>query len=267
MGEEVLSGGLANAGAVARAGPHVLRPASPYTPSIHRFLASLERSGFEGAPVPVGLDPGGRERLSFIDGDVPVPPYPDWAQSDSVLASAADLMRRFHTAASGFDPSPMAWNTELADPAGGMVVCHNDMCLENIVFRDGQATALIDFDFAAPGRPLFDLACFARMCVPIDDDASASRLGWHDVDRGHRLRLVVECYGLDIAERAEWLGLVDRSMQVGGEFVRRRAEAGDPSFVKMWEDMGGQQRFDRRRDWWAQHRPHIESTVLAIGGR
>lgn len=22
-----------------------------------------------------------------------------------------------------------------------------------------------------------------------------------------------------------------------------------------------------RRDWWAKHRPHIESTVLAIGGR
>ncbi|WP_323671351.1 phosphotransferase [Candidatus Poriferisodalis multihospitum] len=263
MGEELLSGGLANAGAVVRSGPHVLRPATPYTPSIHRFLASLERSGFEGASVPVGLDPDGRERLSFIDGDVPVPPYPDWAQSDSVLASAADLMRCFHTAASGFDPSPMAWNTELADPAGGMVVCHNDVCLENVVFRDGRAVALIDFDFAAPGRPLFDLACFARMCVPIDDDMSASRLGWHDADRGPRLRLVAESYGLDIAERAELLGLVDRSMQVGAELVRRRAEAGDPSFVKMWAEMGGQQRFDRRRDWWAQHRPHIESTVLA----
>ena len=157
----------------------------------------------------------------------------------------------------------MAWNTELADPMGGRVVCHNDVCLENIVFRDGQATALIDFDFAAPGRPLFDLACFARMCVPIDDEVSASRLGWHDADRGHRLRLLAESYGLDIAERAEWLGLVDRSMQVGGEFVRRPAEAGDPSLVKMWAEMGGQQRFDHRRDWWAKLRPHIESTVLA----
>ncbi len=146
---------------------------------------------------------------------------------------------------------------------GGLVVCHNDVCLENVVFRDGRAAALIDFDFAAPGRPLFDLACLARMCVPIDDDVSASRLGWHDADRGHRLRLVAESYGLDIAERAELLGLLDRSMQVGGEFVRRRAEAGDPSFMRMWEEMGGQQRFDRRRDWWAKHRPRIESTVLA----
>ena len=66
------------------------------------------------------------------------------------------------------------------------------------------------------------------MCVPIDDDVSASRLGWHDADRGHRLRLVAESYGPDIAERAELLGLVDRSMQVGAEFVRRRADAGDP---------------------------------------
>lgn len=75
--------------------------------------------------------------------------------------------------------------------------------------------------------------------------------------------MVAESHGLDIAERAELLGLVDRSMQVGGEFVRRRAEADDPSFVKMWAEMGGQRRFDRRRDWWANHRPHIESTVLA----
>ena len=57
-------------------------------------------------------------------------------------------------------------------------MCHNDVCLENIVFRNGLAVGLLDFDFAAPGRPVYDLAQFARMCVPIDDDLSAARLGW-----------------------------------------------------------------------------------------
>jgi thiamine kinase-like enzyme len=61
------------------------------------------------------------------------------------------------------------------------MICHNDVCLENVVFRDGEAVALLDFDFAAPGRPLFDLAAFARMCVPIDDDLSASRRGFEDL--------------------------------------------------------------------------------------
>jgi aminoglycoside phosphotransferase (APT) family kinase protein len=50
-------------------------------------------------------------------------------------------------------------------------------CLENVVFRDGVAVALIDFDYAAPGRPVHDLAQFAKMCVPLEDDVNAARLG------------------------------------------------------------------------------------------
>ena len=30
---------------------------------------------------------------------------------------------------------------------GGPIVCHNDVCLENVVFRDGEAVGLLDFDF------------------------------------------------------------------------------------------------------------------------
>ncbi len=43
-------------------------------------------------------------------------------------------------------------------------------------------------------------------------------------------------------------------MARGGEFVRRRVEAGDPNFVKMWNDLGGAERFERRRRWWAAER-------------
>ena len=44
------------------------------------------------------------------------------------------------------------------------------------------------------------------------------------------------------------------TIERGGEFVRRRVEAGDPNFAKMWDEMGGMERFDRRRRWWAAHR-------------
>jgi hypothetical protein len=44
--------------------------------------------------VPLGIDDDGRERLEFIDGDVPVPPYPAWAQTDAALESVAVLLRR-----------------------------------------------------------------------------------------------------------------------------------------------------------------------------
>ena len=97
-------------------------------------------------------------------------------------------MRRLHEAALGFDTAAASWSTEMADPdlgsaadptaEGGLVVCHNDVCLENVVFRDGVAVGLLDFDFAAPGRPGYDLAQMARMCAPVDDPLDAARFGW-----------------------------------------------------------------------------------------
>src|SRR5438128_2734409 len=96
-GIEVLRGGVANAGAVVRVGDDVLRPAPSNSATIHRFLRHVGRSGVAIAPEPKSLDDG-RERLGFITGDVPIPPYPEWAQSDDVLASIARLIRALHLA-------------------------------------------------------------------------------------------------------------------------------------------------------------------------
>lgn len=149
----------------------------------------------------------------------------------------------------------------MADRAGGSVVCHNDVCLENVVFRDGIAVGLLDFDFCAPGRAVYDLAQFARMCVPVDDDINASRLGWDLDDRPARLRLVADSYGLDRPGRNELLATLDDSIANGGEFVRRRVEAGDANFIAMWNEMGGAERFDRRRRWWIAHRQNFDRAL------
>ena len=192
----------------------------------------------------------GRERLVFIEGDVPVPPFPEWAQSDDTLASIARLLRLFHEASSQLPVGDGPWSDELADPAGGSMVCHNDVCMENVVFRDGRAVGLLDFDFAAPGRPIFDLAALARMCVPIDDDLSAGRLGFGLLDRPGRLRLVADTYGLDAMGRGDLVHHLDRPMRGGGAFVQRRVAAGDPNFIRVLEEMGGTERYDRRLRWW-----------------
>lgn len=259
--EEVLHGGVANAGSVIRSGAHVLRPGNEHSSSILRFLGRLEAAGFTGAPSPVGLDPDGRERLAFVPGDVATPPYPAWAQSDEALVSIVGLLRALHDASAEVDTIGMTWSDEMRDQAGGAVVCHNDVCLENVVFRDGSAVALIDFDFAAPGRRTFDIAAFARMCVPVDDDVHAPTLGWQPADRPRRVRLVCDAYGLDSRGRAEVLAALDRSVERGGAFVRRRVEAGDPGFVAMWADMGGMERYDRRRRWWADARVSFEHAL------
>ena len=114
--ERPLTGGIAHAGQVVRAGPHVLRPSSPHTRSIHAFLRAVREAGFEGAPSPVGIDEDGRERLVFIDGDVPVPPYPDWCQSDPALASIAGLLP---TSVSGPISGPPRSSPARAGPARG----------------------------------------------------------------------------------------------------------------------------------------------------
>lgn len=259
--EVVLHGGVANAGAVVRVGPCVLRPSNPHTPTIHRFLRALRAEGFDGASNPLGVDADGRERLEFIDGDVPLVPYPGWAQSDGALASVARLLRRFHDASGSVgSASGDTWSDDMQDPLGGRVVCHNDVCLENVVFRDGEAVALLDFDFAAPGRPEYDLACFARMCVPVDDE-SRERFGWVSADLSARLRLVADEYGLGTDGRATVLAALDRSIADGGQFLQKRVAAGDANFVRMWDSMGGMARFDRRRAWWTASRPDFAAAM------
>jgi hypothetical protein len=229
------------------------------------FIALLDGSlppdPYKGASSPVGIDSDRRERLVFIDGDVAVPPYPSWSQSDTALASISVLLRALHDASRRFDPRGLTWSEELADPAGGPIVCHNDVCLENVVFREGSAVGLLDFDFAAPGRPVYDIAQFARMCVPIDDETSTARLGWQPADRPGRLRLIADSYGLEGLERVQLIAGIGDSITAGGAFVRRRVEARDPNFITMWNQMGGQERFDRRSRWWAGRRQEFASTL------
>jgi aminoglycoside phosphotransferase (APT) family kinase protein len=252
--EELLAGGVANAGKVRRVGDRVVRPANANSESIHRFLRALRPAGFQSAPQPIAINSDGTEELVFIEGDVAVPPFPSWAQTDAVLASTVELLRGLHTASARVDITGLSWSSEMADPEGGPVVCHNDVCPENVVFRGGEAVGLLDWDFAAPGRPEFDLANFARMCVPVDDDLSTSRLGFAGADRPARLRLVADRYGLDLSGRRTMVAILDRTIEDGGQFLLRRIRAGDPGFVAMWKEIGGMDRFDRRRRWWERHR-------------
>jgi hypothetical protein len=256
MDGEVLQGGVANAGAVVRAGDHVLRPAGPHTRAIHAFLRHVRANGFEGVPEPVGVDPDGRERLVFIPGDVAFPPYPAWAQTDAALASIAALLARFHAASAGFVPPPGAtWARDLADaPGAGSLICHNDVCLENVIFRSGVAVAFVDFEFAAPGRPLWDLAMFARMCVPLEAPEHARLATWTDTsDPARRLRVIADAYGL-AADRREFVTFAEATSVRGREFVRSRVERGEPAFVAMWQRLGGEERYARRAAWFSEQR-------------
>src|SRR6478672_12399363 len=109
MVQQPLEGGIANLGQVVRDGEHVLRPASPHAESIHAYLRAVRATGFDGVPMPVGIE-GARERLELIEGEVPQPPYPAWSQTDVALASVARLLRRLHDASRAFDPTGRTWD-------------------------------------------------------------------------------------------------------------------------------------------------------------
>jgi hypothetical protein len=259
--EEVLRGGVGNAGAVVRVGKHVLRPTTAHTPAIHALLRYVRAAGFDGVPEVTGIEPDGRERLVFIAGDVPYPPFPEWSQADQLLQSTASLLRRFHDAAAGFvTTAGMSWSDELADPAGGSLICHNDICPENVVSRGGVAVALLDFDFAGPGRALYDLGQLAKMCIPLDTPEDAARFGRHSFDPFRRLRLVADGYGLPPGREA-FVELLGESLAAGGGFVQRRVERGEPAFVEMWKQMGGGARYQRRREWFERNRRRFLDAV------
>jgi hypothetical protein len=48
-----------------------------------------------------------------------------------------------HDASIGLDLEATTWSTEMAYPLAGEVMCHNDVCLENVVFDNGEAVALL----------------------------------------------------------------------------------------------------------------------------
>jgi hypothetical protein len=261
---EILRGGVGNAGLVWREGDRVSRPAGPQAPTVHALLRHVREAGFDGVPEPLGIDDG-RELLTFLPGDVPCPPFSAWSVSDDALASVATLLRRFHDATRGFAaPGCGSWNREMAEPrSGGDVVCHNDVCLENVVFRDGVAVALLDLDFAAPGSRWWDVASFARMCVPMDDPEDAARRGMRSEDAAARLRIVADAYGLP-ADRSPLVDRLQEQTDAGGRFVKRRVDAGDEAFTRMWNESGGAARYDRRRAWFASMRPRL---IDALHGR
>ena len=243
-----LAGGVAHPGAVVRVGDTVRRPTGPHTAAVHALLAHVRAAGFDGVPEALGTDDREREILSYLPGDVPVPPYPAWALRDETLASVARLLRRYHEAVDGFDPRGRTWSTELADPAGGPIAAHNDVCPENVVFRDGEAVGLLDFDFVAPGRALSDVASTISMWAPLRDPrtVSADRAA---LDPFTRARVFCDAYGVTAEEREELIQMWPRMRRQGIAFVWRHVDAGEPAFVEMWEAAGGKEGERRNLAW------------------
>ncbi|WP_460666824.1 phosphotransferase [Kribbella swartbergensis] len=261
MGEAeiALLGGTANRGLVVRVGDTVRRPLRPSSPATHALLQHLERVGFSGAPRFLGVDQEGREVLSYLPGQTVTAPYPPWSMTDAALESVAHLLSRYHSAVADFSPDGHEWAEPVPAQYVDGLVSHNDPNLDNIVFRDGVAVALIDFDLAGPGSALWDVAAAIRLWAPLRPDADIA-----DVRRGRtftRLRRFADAYGLSEADR---LRLVDAAADNHSwcmDYVRRGAETGHPWFRQRWTT-GEADLTDRTNTWFTAQAEALRRALL-----
>jgi hypothetical protein len=250
-GEVLLHGGLTNEGQVSRIGATVRRPWRETSPATHALLAHLERAGFEGAPRFLGTDEHGREVLTYVEGEVPVEPYPEWALTDDVLVSVAELLRRYHDAVASFDHAGHAWPLEVPGAFRGTIVSHNDPNLDNVVFSGGGAVALIDFDLASPGSAVWDVACAARLWAPLRDERDVPEPV--RMRSAERLRTLVDAYGLPARDRARVVDALLPAHDRAYDVVRDAVAGGHRAFGEAWRQGGVRERAERTRRWIATH--------------
>ncbi|MFB7251617.1 phosphotransferase enzyme family protein [Microbacterium sp. NPDC056234] len=191
---------------VVRVGDEVWRPTGPWTPNVHALLGTLARAGIDRVPRLLGVTEDGRERLSFLPGDVAHYPLPDWLWREENLHAAGRLLRRIHDASIDLARTPAGWRLPAREPIE--VVCHNDFAPYNFVFAQERLVGVIDFDTASPGPRLWDLAYLAYRLVPYaeDADAPAEILA---AERGRREALM-SAYGSDADAERLWTMMATR---------------------------------------------------------
>lgn len=168
-----LPGGLMQK--VVRVGDTVRRAPRGNVEFIRELLGNLEAAGFTGVPRWLGIDEKGREIFSYVEGKIPL----RLAHfDDATLCEAARFIRRYHDATSRFFE-------------GGRVACHNDLSPCNFAFRDGVPSAIIDFDSAAEGERIFDLAYAAWTWLNFGSKHVPE-------EQLRRLRLFAQAYGTEI---------------------------------------------------------------------
>jgi len=174
--EVPLTGGRLTAG-VVRIGDTVRRPCSPASPFVAALLTHFEQQGFTGAPRFRGVDQAGRDVLTYMEGLVPAR-FQRW--TDEQVAAAGRLLRSLHDATRG---SALA--------GGQPVVVHGDAGPNNAVFRHGQPVAFIDYDTAAPGLEITDVA-YAGWTWVISSRPGA----WSPGAQAAQLRVLTDAYGI-----------------------------------------------------------------------
>ena len=177
--EEIpLQGGQLTPG-IVRVGHPVRRPPEGNAAFIHELLLFLEGKGFPFAPRFFGRDEQGRDILSYLEGETW--PGSGSGLSDELLEQAARAIRRYHDATVGSRLSQ-----------GHEIVAHHELGPHNTIFQGGHLIGFIDWDDAAPGTRLHDLANAIYNYVDVSHWANQAA-----EEQARRIRLMCAAYGWD----------------------------------------------------------------------
>ena len=228
------------------------RQPSPRSGFVRELLDLLGELGWPGAPRFLGLDEAGREILSFLPGHTAwEPEQPSGVRSDESLRRAAELVREFHDFTAG---------TGLAESSE--VVCHNDLSPANTVYQDLGAglrpVAFIDWDLAAPGRRIHDIAHVCWLYLDIGPDSWAGSGGPGVAEIGRLIGVICEGYGLD--DRSELVDFILWWQDRCWRGIDAGAEKGEPAMVRL-RDHGDVKAIRAAYRWTLRHRSALEAAL------
>jgi serine/threonine protein kinase len=247
-----LHGGTANRGRVIRIGNTVRRPRGAHSPAVHRLLTHLADTGFAGAPRVIDSRPD-TEILTFIAGIAAYEPLPTWALSDEALRSFVGLLRDYHDHVETFSEDGLPWQRNVPTRWRGTLISHNDLNPANVVFRDGRAVALIDFDLAGPGCRAWDLAVAACFWVPLCDERDI-----HDSRRDMtfaRYHLLLDAYDASRSLRREVAEATIDANKWISTIIASGAGHGHPAFSAIWQASG--ERYRGAQAWLAANQRRL----------
>jgi Phosphotransferase enzyme family len=192
---------------VVRIGQTMRRPAHANTPAIQALLKHLEGAGFRGAPRALGFDKQGREVVSYISGTAGHYPLKPYVLSESTLIRLGMLLRSYHDATTSFSiPQPIVWHYSPVGPRE--VICHGDAGPYNIVFRNDNPVALIDFERAMPGPRVWDVAFVVYRFAPLCDLREQSLTPASLRQIAGRIRILSNAYGFfETQDLLDWIQL------------------------------------------------------------